>query len=126
MNLAINACKTRIHLPLGEPRIQFLSKTAFGAGAWLRAIPSDRALTLSNEDFTTSLSTWLQISKVDETAGHQCMCSSFSNREISDRHLLLCHHNSMFTTRHDVLQNEFITMAHQAKIKTSKGNRMDL
>lgn len=99
------------HLRLEWQRAQFLSKTGPGASAFLRTIPSDRGLTLANDDFTLALYNWLRLPILPRFGIRDsvipCCCARAStsradqhNQLLTELHLLNCHDSGLLTLRH--------------------------
>eukprot|EP00042_Codosiga_hollandica_P030101 m.172459 g.172459 ORF g.172459 m.172459 type:complete len:631 (-) comp53268_c0_seq34:2082-3974(-) len=92
---------------------QLNSKSSFQGAAWLRAIPSERALVLSNKDFVLSMRMYLrmQVAPVLKLVGVKtCICDVSKEVDLNV-HLLNCSRLSCFTRRHDCLSNAIIQMA---------------
>jgi hypothetical protein len=115
------------YLTLEWQRAQFLSKTGPGASAFLQAIPSDRGLSLSNEDLTLALHAWLRLPVLPrfDTQDDEILCNCargtapghFDGQKLSELHLLNCQANGILTLRHSSLVAVFSQMFTAAELK---------
>jgi hypothetical protein len=91
-----------------ESRAQFNSKTARGAGAFLHALPSDRSLSLSNQDMRTSLYLWLRLSITNlfkAPSDLSCVCKRPDQIgsgivTVTDHHVMNCGAENLRSKRH--------------------------
>jgi hypothetical protein len=91
-----------------DSRAQFNSKTARGAGAFLHALPSDRSLSLSNQDMRTSLYLWLRLSVTNlfnAPRDLSCVCKRPDQIgsgivTVTDHHVMNCGAENLRSKRH--------------------------
>ena len=102
---------------------QFLSKSQAGASAFLRAIPSTRAMLFSNPDYQIVLRLYLRLpllGLLGLPSQVECHCGrtlATSRRAIlSETHLLTCTGSKVMTNRHNAITNVFADMIRSAKL----------
>jgi hypothetical protein len=88
------------------------------AAAYLQAIPSEPALTLSNSEMLISLCHYLNISVVDKMGGNpelECYCNT-KNIKCTDYHLLNCGGHDHFRKRHEAISNTILSLVGLANL----------
>ena len=104
------------YLKTNRDKAQFLSKLGPGAAAVFFAIPSERSLQISNDDFSVITRLWLRlplIGHLDMEPNTPCSCTRPSKGTqviCTDDHLLLCNSGGSFSRRHDAIVREIATL----------------
>jgi hypothetical protein len=113
------------HLRTNAERAQFRSKQGFGAGAFLQALPSDKFLEFSNNDFTLALRSWLRLPILplfNLRGSEACHCRRIDVTTTDDTvcdevHLLNCNSDGWMSKRHDALVSTIQAMAQSCRLR---------
>lgn len=99
-------------------RAMFRSKSGPASSAFLQAVPSDRGLTMSNQDFVAAVRLYLRLPLVEFLGGDvrmHCFCAKISKSSgapvlCDEHHVMNCAGSNARTSRHDTLKNNFHEM----------------
>jgi hypothetical protein len=120
------------HLTLDAHRRQFISKSGYGASAFLQTVPSEQGLSISNRHFTIALRLRFRLpilTHFGTEAGMPCFCGRILRGNIikvSEEHLLNCNGNSMLSTRHNFIRDVLIAMIKSVGLKADREARCSL
>jgi len=85
----------------------FNASCADYASSFLQTIPSEPALTLTNNEMFVGLSTYLHLPLVQKLGGDptkECHCNT-EGRQCNDQHVFNCRGNAIMTKRHEAIAN---------------------
>jgi hypothetical protein len=122
-----------MHLTRDAHKRQFLSKSGYGASAFLQTVPSEQGLSMSNRHFTIALRLRFRLPILPffgAEAGMPCFCGrslrNGSTVKVSEEHLLNCNGNSMLSTRHNFIRDVLIAMIASVGLKADREARCSL
>ena len=103
-----------------EDRARFHSTNGNFAGAWLHNIPKDAHNTMSSSEFRVALK--LRLGSPFYTQHPLCCCQDRTRVDTSPTHFFSCNEMKPFLLiRHDIIQTQFMKLAHHGKVAVSSG-----
>lgn len=98
-------------------RAQYLSKTSKGASAFLQACPTDRSLTIANDDMRLAIRVWLRLPLLPVfSVLDNIPCSCKPNVTLDESHIFNCNAEAARDIRHNVITYTFQEMLQQTQL----------